>query len=170
MSGTPSGTSGATETFTIGPVEIDNLSPIQKKALEVIGAGGTMADLRGLTGEDIETVYSIGFNLYNQAKYAEAEPMFKFACFYRHLDPRYWMALANCRQMTKDYQAAIDAYGMSYMFDVDDPWPVIQSAMCYLALENKELAGDSLSLAERAIRNRPDEKARQRISALRKAL
>jgi type III secretion system low calcium response chaperone LcrH/SycD len=169
MSGAPD-TSENSETLNLGEAELTELSPIQKKALEVIGSGGTLADVRGLSAEEIETIYSIGFNLYNQAKYALAEPMFQFACFYSHLEPRYWMALGNCRQMAKNYQAAIDAYGMGYMIDVDDPWPPIQAAICYLGLSDKGQAADALTLAEKSIARRSNETARLRIAALRQAL
>jgi type III secretion system low calcium response chaperone LcrH/SycD len=158
------------ETLTLGNVEFSGLTPIQKKAMEVLGAGGMMKDIRGLSGEEIETVYSIGFTLYNQGKYAQAEPMFQFACFYAHLEPRYWMALGNCRQMLKKYQPAIDSYGFAFLIDIEDPWPPIQTAICYLAMGNKELAGESLSLAEKAIADKPNETARQRVAALRQAL
>ena len=159
------------ETLTIGDVEISGLTPIQKKAMEVLGAGGTMRDIRGLSAEEIETVYSIGFNLYNQAKYAQAEPMFQFACFYLHDEPRYWMALGNCRQMAKNYQGAIDAYGFSYMLNATDPWPSIQAAICYLALQDKVRAGEALTLADKTMQSgQPSDTARQRITALRQAL
>jgi type III secretion system low calcium response chaperone LcrH/SycD len=158
------------ETLTIGNVEFSGLTPIQKKAMEVLGAGGSMKDIRGLSAEEIETIYSIGFNLYNQAKYSQAEPMFQFACFYAHLEPRYWMALGNCRQMMKRYPAAIDSYGFAFMLDSEDPWPTIQTAICYLSMGNKELAAESLTLAEQSITDKPNETARQRIAALRQAL
>jgi type III secretion system low calcium response chaperone LcrH/SycD len=158
------------ETLTIGDVEISGLTPIQKKAMEVLGAGGTMRDIRGLSAEEIETVYSIGFNLYNQAKYAQAEPMFQFACFYLHDEPRYWMALGNCRQMLKKYTPAIDSYGLAYLFDTENPWPPIQTAICYLAMGNKDLAGEALTLAEKALADKPNVTASQRIVALRQAL
>lgn len=155
----------------VSEAEVAQLTEFQEKAMQVLAGGGTLADLRGLGEQDIETIYSIGFNFYNQAKYAQAEPMFQFACVYSHLERRYWMALGNCRQMSKNYQGAIDAYGFAFMLDASDPWPGIQTAVCYLAQGNKELAGDSLTLAERAIRTGAgNETARQRIQALRHAL
>jgi type III secretion system low calcium response chaperone LcrH/SycD len=159
------------EALSASDIDVSDLSPVQKKALEVLGAGGTLKDLRGLSSEDIETIYAIGFNLYNQGKYDQAEPMFQFACLYAHLEPRYWMALGNCRQMSKNYQPAIDAYGFAYMLKIDDPWPPIQAAICYLAMKDKNLAGESLSLAAKvAEQGQANETARQRIAALRQAL
>jgi len=90
-------------TESAGELKLD-LTPGQERALQVLAGGGTLKDVRGLSQDDVETVYAIGFNLYNQAKYAQSEPMFQFACLYAHTEPRYWMALANCRQMQKKSQ------------------------------------------------------------------
>ena len=159
------------ESNLLGDLDLSGLSPAETKAMEVLAAGGTLKDLRGLNNDDIETVYAIGFNLYDQAKYYQAEPMFQFACLYGHTDPRYWMALGNCRQMNKKYQSAIDAYGFSYMLNIEDPWPSIQAAMCFLAMQNKEQAREALDLADKTIKNnKPDAKATQRIVALRQAV
>ena len=60
---------------------------------------------------------------------------------------------------------------MGYLLDQNNPWPVIQAAICYLALQDKEQAADALTLAEKTIANsKPNETARQRIAALRQAL
>jgi type III secretion system low calcium response chaperone LcrH/SycD len=156
---------GSTDEFRL------ELTPSQEKALELVAAGGTLKDVRGLSQDDIETIYALGYNLYNQAKYDQAEPMFQFACLYSHTEQRYWMALGNCRQMAKKYQPAIDAYGFAFALNLEDPWPVVQSAICYLALQNKDLAGQALDLADKTIANgKPNDAARQRIAALRHAL
>jgi type III secretion system low calcium response chaperone LcrH/SycD len=153
-----------------GEIKLE-LTPGQAHALQVMDQGGTLKDVRGLTGADIETVYAFGYNFYNQAKYEQAEPMFQFACLYQHTESRYWMALGNCRQMAKKYQPAIDAYGFAYALNLEDPWPVIQAAICLLALHNKELAGQALDMADKVIANsKPDDAASQRIAALRHAL
>jgi type III secretion system low calcium response chaperone LcrH/SycD len=148
-----------------------NLTPGQQRAFQVLAGGGTLKDVRGLSQDDVETIYAIGFNLYNQAKYAQAEPMFQFACLYAHTEPRYWMALGNCRQMQKYYQPAIDAYGFAFVLKQEDPWPAIQSALCFLAMQDKVSAGKALDLADQVVAGgKPDETARQRVAALRQAL
>lgn len=155
----------------VGNVKVTGLTSFQKTALDVLASGGGLKDLRGLTDADVETIYAIGFNLYKQAKYEQAEPLFQFACLYAHNDPRYWLALGNCRQMAKNYKGAVDAYGFSYLLNSDDPWPVIQTAICYLALQDKGNAADALTLAEKTLdQGKPDATARERIAGLRKAL
>jgi type III secretion system low calcium response chaperone LcrH/SycD len=158
-------------TIKIGELEVSGLTAEQKAALDIVAKGGTLKDVRGLTDEDIETVYTIGFNLYKQGKYGEAEPLFEFACLYSNVEERYWVALGSCRQMLKNYKAAIDAYGFGYLLDSDNPWPVIHTAVCYLALSDKAQAKDALQLAEQTIAQaKPDAAATQRIAALRQAL
>lgn len=152
--------------------EIEGLEKSQILALDILASGGTLKDISGLDDDDIEALYAIGYNFYKQGKYDEAESMFQYICLYAHLEPRFWMALGNCRQMQKNHQKAIDAYGFSYMIEQDDPWPPIQAAVCYLALGNKELAKDSLELAEMSIEPGSDEdgEAARRIAALREGL
>lgn len=159
-----------TEEFDLSGIE--GLEKSQILALDILASGGSLKDISGLSDDDIEALYAIGNNFYKQGKYDEAENMFQYVCLYAHLDPRFWMALGNCRQMQKKYQMAIDAYGFSYMIEQDDPWPPIQAAVCYLAMDNKELAKDSLDLADMSIEPGSDEdgEAAKRIAALREGL
>jgi hypothetical protein len=60
---------------------------------------------------------------------------------------------------------------MGHASDETDPSPVVQAAVCYLALGDKDNAREALALADKTIElAAPDETARQRISALRQAL
>jgi transloator len=159
------------EAVQVGDLEISGLTPEQKAALDVLAAGAGLKDLRGLSEEDLEAVYAIGFNLYSHGKYAEAEPLFQFACLYGNTQPHYWLALGNCRLMLTKYEAAIDAFGFAYLYDSDNAWPVIQAATCHLALGDKKNAKDALELADETVgTSRPDEAVLQRIAVLRQAL
>ena len=143
----------------------------ERRVLDVLEAGGTLKDITGLTKAEVEKAHVIGLGLLDQAKYAKAEPLLQFACLYEHTSPRYWMALGRCRQSLKNYPGAIDAYLMGHASDETDPSPVVQAAVCYLALGDKDNAREALALADKTIElAAPDEAARQRISALRQAL
>jgi type III secretion system low calcium response chaperone LcrH/SycD len=158
------------DTLKLGDIELE-LTPELKELVDKVAAGATLKDLRGISDADVETVYTVGFNLYNQGKYGEAEPLFEFACLYSNTDPRYWVALGSCRQMLKSYKSAIDAYGFGFLLDSENPWPVVHTAVCYMALSDRDNAKDALSLAEQTITmGKPDAAASQRIAALRQAL
>jgi len=143
----------------------------KQRVLSVLEAGGTLKDVSGLTLAEVETVYVIGLSLLDQAKYTKAEPLLQFACMYQHTEPRYWMALGRCRQSLENYPGAIDAYLMGHVRDGADPMPVVQAAICYLAVGDKDSAREALALADKTIElATPDEAVRQRITALRRAL
>jgi type III secretion system low calcium response chaperone LcrH/SycD len=161
----------ANKSVRVGGLEFGGLTSQQKAALDVLAAGGALKDLRGLNDENLEAVYAIGFNLYNQGKYADAEPLFQFASLYGGTQPHYWLALGNCRLMLAKYEAAIEAFGFAYLFDSDNVWPLIQTATCHLALGDKANAKDALELADKtAETSKPDDVALQRIAVLRQAL
>jgi hypothetical protein len=46
------------------------------QALELFGNGGTLKAVHGYTDREFEALYTLGYNLYNQAKYAEAMQIF----------------------------------------------------------------------------------------------
>ena len=99
---------------------------------------GTLKDIRGLTAEHMEAVYSVAYNLYEQGKYEDAHDMFSFLGLYDHLEKKYWVGLGACRQMMKRYDGAIEAYSMASMLDVDNPEMPLHAAECHLALGNLE--------------------------------
>jgi type III secretion system low calcium response chaperone LcrH/SycD len=142
----------------------------ERRVLAVLEAGGTLKDVAGLTRADVETAYVVGVGMLDQAKYGKAEPLLQFACMYEHTEPRYWMALGRCRQALKNYRGAINAYVAGHAWDDSDPMPVVQAAVCYLALGDKDGAREALALADKIELATPDEALRQRITALRQAL
>jgi type III secretion system low calcium response chaperone LcrH/SycD len=141
-----------------------------QRMLAILEGGGAIRDVIGLSAADLEGAYAIGVNLAEHAKYEKAEPMLQFACLGDHREPRYWLALGKCRQALKNYAGAVDAYVMGNMIDGQDPQPIMESAVCYLAVGHKDAAREALALADEAVAAKPDEAARQRIAALRHAL
>ena len=113
-------------------IEKDDLKDIVQTFLS---EGGTLADIRGFEEKDMEVIYSMGYQLYNHGKYKDAEDVFKFLSFYNHLERKYLMGLGACRQMLKNYEGAVQAYGYAAMLDVEDPSAHLHAADCLLALE-----------------------------------
>ena len=117
---------------------LDSLSDEQLTGIaeQLFQHGATLADLRGLTNDEMEAVYLIAYNFYQQGKIEEAEKVFHFLCLYGHLDKRFWMGLAACRQQLKQYQQAIAAYSYLAVIDTENPYPPMHAADCYLALND----------------------------------
>lgn len=113
----------------------------------VLAAGGALSDVLGLGPSDLEAIYGLAFNFYEQGKYEEAERAFEVLCFSDHRQPRHWMGLGAARQLRKDYQGAVLAYSMVAESGGTDPMAPLHAAECYLALGMPEEAISGLEAA-----------------------
>ena len=94
--------------------------------------GATLKEVRGITNDELEAVYSLGFGYYTTG----------------HLSTKYWFALGAVQQAQKDYQKAIASYGYSSFLDLENPKPQLHAAECYLALGDKGNAASAIMALE----------------------
>jgi len=112
--------------------------------LEHLSKGGCLSDMYGLSEDDLEAVYAMARSLYNNRKYDDALAMFRFLCHLEHTCSKYWMGMGATQQMLKDYDAALNAYGMATLYDIDDPRPQLQAGFCLIQLGHPEEAAAAL--------------------------
>ena len=137
----------------------------------LLATGGILGAIRGLDHQDFEAIYSVGYSLYNQGKYADAENMFTFLCFYDHLEKKNWMGLGSSRQMRKDFDGAIKAYSYLALLDVANPYPPLHAGDCYLALGKLEEAESGFFAAVHWAGDKPEyQAARSRAEVLLQAV
>lgn len=117
---------------------LDNLTPemIEETAQSFINLG-TLRDLKGITDEEMEAIYSMGFSFYNTGRYDDAEKVFKFLVMFDHLSQKYWIGLGAVNQVKKDYEKAITCYGYGSFLNLDNPKPQYLAAECFMALGDK---------------------------------
>ena len=122
--------------------------------------GLSLAEVTSLSSEYIESLYALGYNLYNSSNHKDAEVVFQALCLYNHKDMRFWMGLAGCRQANGNLKGAIDAYSMAGTVALlKDPQPFLYAARCYLQLGDKENAIGALKgLVELGDENNPAHK------------
>lgn len=109
--------------------------------------GGTLAQIRGLTDEDLEGLYSIGYSEYGQKNYERAESMFQFLCMFDHLKPKFWLGLGMSRQKLGKYEAAVQALVLAALHDVNDPRAPLLAGECLMALGKLDNAERALATA-----------------------
>lgn len=114
---------------------------------DFFGEGNTIARAKGFTREQIEAIYSISYNFYNQRKFQKAEEAFSFLCLYCHLDVRFWIGLGASREGLGKYEEAIAAYSYSAYLQHDNPLAPLQAAKCYLELGDTDNARKGLTAA-----------------------
>lgn len=113
---------------------------LEDMLIEFFGKGGTFKDMKDLSDDAMEAIYSVAYNLYQGGKYEEAQKVFQFLCFYDHFNRKYYMGLGACQQMQKQYDNAIEIFSFATVLDSDDPRPMICIGDCHLAKGDKEKA------------------------------
>lgn len=111
-------------------------------------AGLTIRDLKGLSDEDMEAIYAIGYSHFQAGKFDEAEKMFKALVLLDHLEKKYWFAFGGVCEAKRDFARALQAYQTCAFLDIDNPKPQYHCAVCHLALGDKENAINALDALE----------------------
>ena len=131
--------------------------------------GATIGDVCNISQDMLESLYSLGYNLYTSGNYKDAETIFSGLCLYDHNEPRVGMGLGGRRTANGTYREAVEAYGLcSAMEALSSPVPVLQAGMCYLKMGDREKAKGSfvtaVSMGEEG--NPEHEAARGKASAM----
>ena len=113
---------------------------LEDTLLEFFGKGGTFKDLKDMSDDAMEAIYSVAYNLYQGGKYDEAQKVFQFLCFYDHFNRKYFLGLGACQQMMKQYEQAIEIFTFATVLDADDPRPMLYIGDCHLGMGDKEKA------------------------------
>ncbi len=106
--------------------------------------GATLKELKGVTNEELEAVYSLAFSYYQTGKYDDAEKLFQLLVLFDHLNAKYWFGLGAVQQALKNYQDAVVSYGYCSFLNLENPKPQLHAAECFLALGDKRNAASSL--------------------------
>jgi len=117
---------------------------IAESVKSLIKDGATLKQLKGVSNEELEAVYSLAFGYYRTGKYDEALKLFQFLVLFDHLNAKFWMGLGAVQQVLKDYQNAVVSYGYCSFLKLDNPKPQLHAAECFLAMGDKRNAASSL--------------------------
>ena len=80
----------------------------------------TLQELEGISDEEMETIYALGYNFFTYGKYDAAKDIFTGLTAYAPYTAHYWRALGAVNQQMKDYAEAIAAYDMAIANDETD--------------------------------------------------
>ena len=113
---------------------------VEDMLFKFFGKGGAFKDLKNMSDDAMEAIYSVAYNLYQGGKYEEANKVFQFLCFYDHFNRKYFLGLGACQQMQKQYDNAIEIFSFATILDSDDPRPMMYIGDCHLAKGDKDKA------------------------------
>ena len=80
----------------------------------------TLQELEGISDEEMETIYALGYNFFTYGKYDAAKDIFSGLTAYAPYTAHFWRALGAVNQQLKDYTEAIASYDMAIANDEHD--------------------------------------------------
>lgn len=113
----------------------------------LINHGVSVAELKRIPPETVETLYMRGFNLINAGKFAEARDVLLDTCRLSSNVAKYWVALGVSRQHLGEFNDAILAYCRSALID-DDPRTAMRIAECWMQLGETEECLSALQMVK----------------------
>ncbi|MBL6080047.1 SycD/LcrH family type III secretion system chaperone [Belnapia sp. T18] len=139
---------------TSAPEAMDQ-SRLEQMAEAILKGQTDIAALNGITGDELEAVYSMGYGFYSAGQHQDAADVFRFLCLHRHTDPRFWLGLAASAQMLGFHAVAVQAYGVCAMLEPEDPQVSVRAAECFIAMGDATSAGTALEAAEALSHGKP---------------
>ncbi len=83
--------------MAVPDLDID-IADLQRATEHVMVHGGSIAEVRGITPEELEAVSAIAYAEFGQQHYDKAEALFRFLCTLDHRVAKYWLGLGATRQ------------------------------------------------------------------------
>ena len=140
----------------------------QDPVLQRVMGGETIAQARGLSREDLEIIYGMGFTLITSGELDKAEDVFITLCFMDQLVAKNHYCLGVVRQMKQQWQMACDDFIRFLALDATNPEGYLRIGECKVALGEKDEAKEyfRLALLEAEQGNGPDDAVEQAQAAL----
>lgn len=134
-------------------------APDSERELEAfLNDGGTLAMLRDISGDQLEQLYSLGFNQYQSGKWEEAHKIFQSLCVLDHYDARFFLGLGACRQSMGRFDEAVQSYSYGALLDINEPRFPFHAGECHVQMGNVEAAESGFYLAH-ALAVQPEQSA-----------
>lgn len=134
----------ATRTAGYSPEEF---TALHDQVVDTFSRGGTVADLHGVSDDECEALYTLGYGLYEKGRYGDALKVLGYLVSLNHSEHRYLVALGATAQAMAQYTDALQQYMAATLLDPLEPVPVYYSAQCLLEMGQHAAAVESCDLA-----------------------
>lgn len=112
-----------------------------------LAAGKTAQEILNFSDETMAKFYKAAYRLFEHRRIVDAANAFLFLVTLNPHNHDYWLGLGMSTQLCGDYEAAIDAYEMAAVTDINSPVPYFYLAKCLFAIHDRESALQALELA-----------------------
>ena len=97
-----------------------------------LSEGNTLGNMLELDPQLNEALYSIGYALYQQAKYSEALKYFSCSAHLDHYDNKSLKAKAKCLKKMGEFEKAIKIFSIANLFESNDVESLMDIVECLL--------------------------------------
>lgn len=130
----------------ISKEQLQNISNADVALRELLN-GKQVSEQLKLDPEDIAIMYRHALELFKQEKYQDASHAFFFLSFLDNTNFDIWIGLGMSLQMTKHYEAAIIAYELAAVREIENPIPYFYLAKCLFAIHDHKAALEAIEMA-----------------------
>ena len=118
-----------------------------------LARGGTIKDLRKLDPDQMEAMYTLGYNRFDVGLFQNALKVFRYLALLDHCNPRYFLGIGLCLYKLGHYAEAIPSLSYAERLDKKDPRPSLCMTECFISLKNRRLAKKSLVEAVKRLKS-----------------
>lgn len=115
--------------------------------LEQLRAGDSAQQILEISDATMEELYKTAYQLSEHKRYAAAAKAFLFLVTLNPYEFNYWLSLGIASQMCGEYEAAIDAYEIAAIYQLENPMPYFYMAKCLFSIHDRESALEAFNLA-----------------------
>ncbi len=123
--------------------KLKNADKIKKE----LAKGVSLCEILEIADGDMHKFYQAAYKLLDGKRYVDAGNAFLFLVTLNPYSHDYWLGLGMAAQFCHDYEAAIDAYEMASMNEIESPIPYFYLAKCLFALHDRQATEMALDLS-----------------------
>jgi Flp pilus assembly protein TadD len=127
--------------------ELDALPDLLMKMLPDMERGTTLAEIRGMSDDDLEDIYRVAYELCEEESWEDALPVLLYLIAHSPTDSRFQFAVGMCFQQTGQTMAACMAYAQALMLNPKDANSAFRMAESLAELGDLERAAEAFESA-----------------------
>lgn len=126
----------------MGKGDSDSKITIKELITLIVEQSGALYDRYNISKAQMEGIYNVGYQAFNQGNYKQAVGMFRLLFILNPLETKYVFSLGLSLEKSKQYFEAATAYMMNYHLDETNPIPYFRTGVCFLELGESIVAAD----------------------------
>lgn len=118
----------------MGKQESQNAGTIRQILVQMLQESGSLAHRLKMPESQLEGIYNIGYQCYNQTNYKKAIGIFRLLFLLNPLETKYIFSLGLSLEKDKQFYPASTAYMLYGFLEENNPVPPFRTAICFLEM------------------------------------